>query len=1041
MTKITESNVEEMAIEILEAEGYQYLSPEDQETERENLGEVVLKKRLKDAIDRINPYKSEVVREQAFKAVFNLVSQNLVESNEEFQRMLTDGIDAEFLAADGVRGNKVWLIDFENIKNNDFLICNQFTVKEKEATKRPDIVLFVNGLPLVVMELKNPMDESATVKKAFAQLQNYKNLIPSLFNYNAILVASDGLDAKAGSLTAGWSRFAVWKNAENKKEDKKTVPQLETLIKGMLRPEILLDLIRHFTVFEKAKNIDARTGQVFVETVKKIAAYHQFYAVQKAVKSTEKAASENGDRKGGVVWHTQGSGKSLSMVFYAGKIIQKLNNPTILIITDRNDLDDQLFDTFASCKQILRQDPAQVENRNDLKEKLKVAGGGIIFSTIQKFMPEDGGETFDLLSDRKNIIVIADEAHRSQYGFKGRITFAGGGAQLKYGFAKYVRDALPKATFIGFTGTPIEKDDKSTQAVFGDYIDVYDIEQAVKDGATVPIYYENRLVKVHLKEEDRKELDEVVDQMTEKDEPAEADKAKAKWARIEAIVGQRERMKAVANDIVDHYEKRSEAVEGKAMIVTMSRRIAVALYEEIIKLRPEWSDGALDKGMIKVVMTTTATDPADWQAHCTTKEQRRKLADRFKDPADALKLVIVRDMWLTGFDAPCAKMMYVDKLMRGHNLMQAIARVNRVYKDIKGGLIVDYIGIARDLKKALAVYTESGGTGVPALDISDAAAKMEEKFEIVEQMFSDFRYKNYFSADAKQKMQMIMEAQEYILSLPEGKKRFVEHMETLMRSYALVAPRPEAMEIKEALAFFQAVKVRLNKFESASGKGRGAEEIETAIRQIVDRALASEGVIDIFSAAGIKKPDVSILSEEFLAEVRGMDRKNLALELMKKLLNGEIDSIKSKNIVLGRKFSEMLDDVLKRYQSNILTAAEIIEEMIGMAREIRGEEGRAKKLGLVTDYEVAFYDALTNNASAKEVLSHEILRELACVLVDKVKENTSIDWTIRESARAKLRVMIKRTLNKFGYPPDMQKLATDLILKQAELFADDTLKN
>ena len=1041
MTKITESNIEEIAIEFLEAQGYQYLSPEGQETERENLSEVVLKKRLKDAINRINPYKPEVVREQAFKAVFNLVSQNLIESNEEFHRMLTDGIDAEFLAADGIRGNKVWLIDFENIENNDFVVCNQFTVKEKEATKRPDLVLFVNGLPLVVIELKNPADENATVKKAFMQLQNYKNLILALFNYNAILAASDGLDAKAGSLTAGWSRFAVWKNSENKKEDKKTVPQLETLIKGMLRPKILLDLIKHFTVFEKAKKKDSETGQVFVETVKKIAAYHQFYAVQKAVESTEKAASENGDRRCGVVWHTQGSGKSLSMVFYAGKIIQKLNNLTILIITDRNDLDDQLFDTFASCKQILRQDPVQVENRNDLKKKLKVAGGGIVFSTIQKFMPEDGGETFDLLSDRKNIIVIADEAHRSQYGFKGKITFAGGGAQLKYGFAKYVRDALPNASFIGFTGTPIETTDKSTPAVFGDYIDVYDIQQAVKDGATVPIYYENRLVKVHLKEEDRKELDEVVDQMTEKDEPVEADKAKAKWARIEAIVGQQERLKAVANDIVEHYEKRSEAVEGKAMIVTMSRRIAVALCNEIIKLRPTWQNRALDKGTIKVVMTTTMTDPADWQAHCTTKEQRRKLADRFKDPSDSLKLVIVRDMWLTGFDAPCAKVMYVDKLMRGHNLMQAIARVNRVYKDIRGGLIVDYIGIARDLKKALAVYTESGGQGIPTLNLSEAASTMQEKFEIIEEMFSDFKYKDYFSADINRKMQLLLEAQEHVLQLPDGKKRFIEHIETLMRSYALVAPRPEAMAIKEALAFFQAVKVRLVKFESAGGKGRDSEEIETAIRQIVDKALASEGVIDIFSAAGIKKPDVSILSEEFLAEVRGMDRKNLALELMKKLLNNEIDSIKSKNIVLGRKFSEMLDDVLKRYQSNILTAAEIIEEMIGMAREIRGEGDRKKKLGLVTDYEVAFYDALTNNASAKEVLSHEVLRELACVLVDKGKENTSIDWTIRESARAKLRVMIKRTLNKFGYPPDMQKLATDLILKQAELFADDTLKN
>lgn len=1041
MTKITESNVEKLAIEILKAQGYKYLSPEEQESERESLSEVVLKKRLKDAINRINPHKPEVVREQAFKAVFNLSSQNLIESNEEFHRMLTDGIDAEFLAADGVRGNKVWLIDFENIENNNFVVANQFTVKEKEATKRPDLVLFVNGLPLVVIELKNLADENATVKKAFAQLQNYKNLIPSLFNYNATLVASDGLDAKAGSLTAGWSRFAVWKTADSKKEDKKTAPQLETLINGMLKPEVLLDLIKHFTVFEKAKKIDPQTGQIFVETVKKIAAYHQFYAVQKAVKSTEKAASENGDRKGGVVWHTQGSGKSLSMVFYAGKIIQKLNNPTILVITDRNDLDDQLFDTFASCKQILRQDPVQVENRNDLKKKLKVAGGGIVFSTIQKFMPEDEGETFDLLSDRKNIIVIADEAHRSQYGFKGKIKFAGGRAQLKYGFAKYVRDALPNASFIGFTGTPIETTDKSTPAVFGDYIDVYDIQQAVKDGATVPIYYENRLVKVHLKEEDRKELDEVVDQITEKDEPVEADKAKAKWARIEAIVGQQERLKAVANDIIEHYEKRSEAVEGKAMIVTMSRRIAVALYNEIIKLRPAWQDRALDKGMIKVVMTTAMTDPVDWQAHCTTKEQRRKLADKFKDPTNSLKLVIVRDMWLTGFDAPCAKVMYVDKLMRGHNLMQAIARVNRVYKDIKGGLIVDYIGIARDLKKALAVYTESGGQGIPTLNLSEAASTMQEKFEIIEEMFSDFKYKDYFSADTNRKMQLILEAQEHILQLPDGKKRFIDHIETLMRSYALVAPRPEAMAIKEALAFFQAVKVRLVKFESTGGKGRDSEEIETAIRQIVDKALASEGVIDIFSAAGIKKPDVSILSEEFLAEVRGMNRKNLALELMKKLLNNEIYSIKSKNIVLGRKFSEMLDDVLRRYQNNVLTAAEIIEEMIGMAREIRGEGDRKKKLGLVTDYEVAFYDALTNSASAKQVLSHEILRELACVLVDKVKENTSIDWTIRESARAKLRVMIKRTLNKFGYPPDMQKLATDLILKQAELFADDSLKN
>lgn len=1028
-----ESDIEKFVIELLRKEVFSYLSPEALAVEREQLDEVVLIGRLRKAVEDLNHNASEAVRERAIKEVLELNKPGVTDNNEDFYRMLIEGISIE-VAEDGhIRGKVVHLIDFENIENNDFVVTNQFSVHGTRE-RRPDVVVFVNGLPLVVIELKNPEDENASIYSAYKQLQTYKQDIPNLFSYNGILIISDGFDAKAGSLSADWSRFIEWKDKDAKKETK-LVPQIETLISKMLNKKTLLDLVRNFTVFEKTKHQDKNTGLVTIETIKKVGAYHQYHAVNKAVAATREAARTDGTRRGGVVWHTQGSGKSLSMVFYTAKLVQELNNPTVVVITDRNDLDDQLFGTFSASRGLLRQDPIQVKNRGDLKQKLKVASGGIVFTTIQKFLPEENNEVFDLLSERQNIVVIADEAHRSQYGFKGKITQ---GARLKYGFAKYVRDALPNASFIGFTGTPIEKADKSTQAVFGDYVDVYDIEQAVKDGATVPIYYENRLIKVHLKDEERKQLDEVVDEMTEEDEPEESDKAKAKWAKIEAVVGQRERLATVAKDIVEHFEERIKIVDGKSMVVTMSRRIAVDLYDEIIKLRPEWHDDSLKAGKIKVVMTTSATDNPRFQKHATTKLQRRKLADRFKDPSDVLKIVIVRDMWLTGFDAPCAKTMYIDKLMRGHNLMQAIARVNRVYKDVRGGLIVDYIGIARDLKKALAVYTESGGQGAPTFDISEAAGTMQEKFEVIDHMFSGFKYREYFNSDTQGKMRLILQAQEYVLGLTDGKKRFVEQVESLTRAYALVAPRPEAMALKEALAFFQAVKTRLTKFETKR-KGRGSEEIETAIRQIVDNALVTEGVIDIFGAAGIKRPDVSILSEEFLAEVRGLDRKNLALELMKKLLTGEIDKVKSKNIVQGVKFSEMLDKVLKKYHTNILTAAEIIEEMLGIARELRGEGERAKELKL-NDYEMAFYDALVHNESADELMGKEKLRELAAVLVEKVKANETIDWTIRESARAKLRVMIKRTLNKFGYPPDMQKLATELILKQAELHVDESVK-
>jgi type I restriction enzyme R subunit len=733
-SKITEDAIEQAAIELLESQGYEYLTPEQWEVERDSLSDVVLKDRFKAAIDNLNPKVPQDAKEQALRAVLNLPSQNLVENNEYFHKLLTDGVDVEYLSKHGVKGDKVWLIDFENIRNNKFVVCNQFTVVQNNINKRPDIVLFVNGLPLAVIELKNPTDENATVKKAFIQIQNYKNAIPNLFYYNGILVVSDGLDAKAGSLTAGWSRFTAWKTSSGEKEAKTTVPQLETLISGMLTPDILLDLIKQFTVFEKTKKEDSKTGLTTIEIEKKIAAYHQYYAVKKAVDSTLKAASNNGNRKAGVMWHTQGSGKSLSMVFYTGKIVLELNNPTVVVITDRNDLDGQLFDTFAGCKQLLRQEPVQAQSRSHLKKLLKVAGGGIIFTTIQKFYPEDGSEVYDLLSERKNIVVIADEAHRSQYGFGAKTIYEKDdkgnqiGTRTAYGFAKYLRDALPNASFIGFTGTPIEKEDASTPAVFGNYIDIYDVAQAVEDGATVRIYYESRLVKVHLKPEEKEKLDAEVEAITEAEESTATEKAKAKWTQLEAIVGHKDRLKSVAQDIVDHFEKRQEAFNGKGMIVTMSRRIAVELYDEIIKLRPDWHSTDKKKGAIKVIMTSSSSDPASWQIHNTTKQDRKEIGERFKDLNDPLKLVIVRDMWLTGFDVPCLHTMYIDKPMRGHNLMQAIARVNRVFKDKPGGLIVDYIGIASDLKTALAIYAESGGKGKPTLDQSEAIAVMLEKY-------------------------------------------------------------------------------------------------------------------------------------------------------------------------------------------------------------------------------------------------------------------------------------------------------------------------
>lgn len=1055
MSNIYESDVEKLCIELLVEQGYNYLSPEDQEAERGGLLEVILKDRLRNAIDTFNPNVPADAREYAYKQVLSLPTQNLVENNEHFHTLLTEGVTVEYLQDGHTRGAQIQLIDFKNPKNNDLVVTNQFTVVQDHTIKRPDVVLLINGLPLVVIELKNPTDENATVKKAFTQLQNYKNAIPGLFFYNCVLVASDGLDAKAGSLTAGFSRFMNWKTVDGVKEDAATNPQMDTMIRGMLRPDVLLDLIRQFTVFEKSKKEDAKTGLVQIETVKKIAAYHQYHAVNKAVLSTIRASGINnqvrerperyglpsiaeqepGDRKAGVVWHTQGSGKSLSMVFYAGKIVLALNNPTVVVLTDRNDLDEQLFETFAGCKQLLRQEPVQANKRSDLKKLLKTSGGGIVFTTIQKFSPEEGESEYDLLSERENIIVVADEAHRSQYGFGAKNTERNGEMLTRYGFAKYLRDGLPNATFIGFTGTPVEKEDASTPAVFGNYIDVYDIEQAVEDGATVRIYYESRLAKVHLKEDEKEKLDAEVEAITEGEESTASEKAKAKWTQLEAIIGHRDRLRVVAKDIIDHFEKRQEAFEGKGMIVTMSRRIAVELYEEIIKVRPDWHSEDKTQGVVKVIMTSTSSDPVNWQRHHTTKQDRKALGNRLKDTKDPLKIVIVRDMWLTGFDAPCLKTMYVDKPMRGHNLMQAIARVNRVYGDVEGGLIVDYIGIASDLKTAMATYTESGGKGAPTFDQKEAVAMMLEKHEVVCQLFDGFDYNRYFIAGTHEKLTIILEAQEHILSLEDGKNRFTKEVGLLSKTFALSVPNLKALEIKDDLGFFQAIKARLTKFEP-SGSGKSDEEIESAIRRIVDQAVVAEDVVDIFDAAGIKKPDISILSDEFMDDIRNMNRKNIALELLKKLLNDEIKSRTKRNYIQSRKLSEMLESAIKRYQNNLLTAAQVIEELIKLAKEIRKEDDRAKDLGL-TEYEVAFYDALANNESARDVMGDDVLKELAHVLVERVRANTSIDWTIKESVQAKLRSIVKRTLRKFGYPPDMQKLATENILQQAKLLADE----
>lgn len=1036
MNILTEEEIEQMALQTLQEQGYEIINGA---TIERPYNEVVLTNRLQNAVEKINPALPSEIREEAIRNILRVQHTTLLANNETFHKYLTEGVDIKGREGEQIKTFKVWLIDFQKPGNNDFVAVNQFTIVENHNNKRPDVIVFVNGLPLVVMEIKNATDEKADIKAAFNQLQTYKQAIPTLFNYNSILIATDGWFAKAGTITSELSRFGGWKipppiaEPSNVLEEpyesynstlfpkEPTHIEMDVVLKGMLAKKTLIDLIRYFIVFEKTKD----------KTVKKIAAYHQFYAVNKAIESTVKAASLFGDQRAGVVWHTQGSGKSLSMVFYSGKMVvtPQLNNPTIVVLTDRNDLDQQLFETFSNCQQLIRQTPVQAENRNHLQTLLSVASGGVVFTTIQKFMPEEKGGIYPKLSDRRNIVVIADEAHRSQYDFID-------------GYARHMRDALPNASFIGFTGTPIEKEDRNTQAIFGEYVDIYDIQQAVEDGATVRIFYESRLAKIELDSEEQKVIDQRIEEVTEEDELTERQQRFAKWTQQEAIVGSEKRLKQVAADIVKHFEQRSEVFDGKGMIVCMSRRICVALFDAIIKIRPEWYSGDDDKGVIKVIMTGSSSDPLDWQEHIRNKPRRKSIGDRLKDPKDSLKLVLVRDMWLTGFDAPCLHTLYVDKPMTGHNLMQAIARVNRVFKDKEGGLIVDYLGIAQDLKKALSVYTASGGKGKIEFDQEEAVAKMEELYEIVVDLFHGFDYMKFFGLQPREKLTFLLDATDFILGLDKGKERFITHVSNLSKAFAISVPNPKALAIRDDLSFFQAIKARISKLRE-SNKKRSDEEVETAIRQIISDALISTEVIDIFQAAGLQNPEISglnILSDEFMAELKDMPRKNLALELLRRLLNDEIKKRSTRNIIQSKKFSEMLADAIKRYQNNAITAAEIIEELIRLAKELKEADKRGENLNL--DFrELAFYDALEVSDSAVKVLGDEILKTIARELVESVKSSVTIDWDKKESVQAKMRVLIKRILKKYGYPPEKQDQAVIDILKQAKQMADDFSAN
>lgn len=1021
--KYLESDLEEATLEWLAEMDYSILAgPEIAHDgdcpERDSYHDVVLTERLREALIRINEDVPRAAIDLAVQRVVANESPDVILNNQKFHQLITDGVDIQLQGSDGYNPTvKVWLFDFENSHNNDFCAVNQFTVVEGQQNKRPDVIVFVNGLPLAVIELKNATNENTGISEGYNQLQTYKQTISTLFRYNALLITSDGVNARVGSLTANEERFMAWRTIDGTELAPTSLSQLDVLLKGMLAPERLLDIVRNFILFQT-------DGE---HTYKILAAYHQYHAVNKAVPKAKAAVA--GDGRIGVIWHTQGSGKSLSMVFYAAKLIQTMDNPTIVVLTDRNDLDDQLYTTFCSAQSILRQTPEQAEDRDHLRELLSVEAGGVVFTTLQKFAPDDDG-TMPTLTDRSNVIVMADEAHRSQYGFDAKVRKKD--AETKYGFAKYVRDALPNASFIGFTGTPVESTDKNTPAVFGDYIDIYDMTQAVDDGATVKIFYESRIIPLELPA--GLQLDDEYEEITEDQEFNVKESLKSKWSRLEAVAGANSRVRSLAEDIVKHYEERQDAMFGKSMVVVMSRRIAIDLYKEVVALRPDWHSDDDDKGNIKIVMTGSSDDPPEWQPFIGNKRRREALARRMKDNDDPLKIVIVRDMWLTGFDVPAMNTMYIDKPMKGHNLMQAIARVNRVFKDKPGGLIVDYIGIAESLKEALHQYTESDKR-TAGIDTSIAVNMMLEKHEIITEMLYEHDYSKFQSEKSTERMTAIIATMDYILGLGDDeKRRFLNTVTELAKAFALCATTEEAQELNAEIGFFKAVKASLLKSIADGSKRKTPAQMEAQLNQLISKSVISEEVVDIYKTLGLQNPDISILSDQFLDDVRAMPHKNLAVELLNRLLNGKVKAIQRTNLIKARKFSEMLENALNKYNKRAIETSKVIEELIELAKEMNASQKSGATSGLVQE-EIAFYDALASHETAEQVLGDETLKLIAHELTKSIKANMSIDWNLRESARAKMRVTVKRLLKKYGYPPDVQKEAVDTVIKQAELMA------
>lgn len=1036
-----ESELEQATLEWFEELNYDIvfapdIAPDGEYAEREDYADVILQERLRESLARINPTLPEDALEDAFRQIYIPQSPSLIMNNKAFQKMITDGVDVSYRQQDGtVKYTQAMVFDFKRVNNNDWAAINQFTVVENKVDKRPDVVIFINGIPLVVIELKNASNEDVDISDGYNQLQTYKMTIPSLFTYNSFMVTSDGINARAGTLTADEDRFMAWRTIDGDEVASLSIPQLEVLIKGMFDKERFFDIIKQFVLFQTDGN----------DTFKILAGYHQYHAVNKAVESTERATIESGDRRIGVVWHTQGSGKSLSMVFYAGKLVisEELGNPTIVIITDRNDLDDQLFNTFSKSKDLLRCEPQQADDRSHLRELLNNrTSGGIIFTTIHKFAPEDKVDSAPVLTDRKNVIVMADEAHRSQYGFGADIVKGETEANVKYGYAKYMRDALPNASYIGFTGTPVELTDKNTRAVFGDYIDVYDMTRAVEDGTTVKIFYESRIAKLDLPDNLKPKIDSEYDEITEYQEYNQKEKLKSRWSRLEAIVGAEKRIKVVAKDIVEHFEKRQsaqEASDGKGMIVSMSRRIAIDLYKEIVAIRPDWHSDELMKGKIKVVMTGASSDPAEWQKFIGTKATRKVLDKRMKDKNDELQLVIVRDMWLTGFDVPSMHTMYIDKPMQGHNLMQAIARVNRVFKEKQGGLVVDYIGIAENLKEALSRYTESDKktTGV---DTDVAAELLLEKHDLIKELLHGHDYSKFFVGSSREKMQAIVETMDYIIGLREDRKNdYIKLVTELSRAYSLCATTDIAERLNVEVGFHKSVKASIVKMISTDNKKKTNSQIDEELNQLISKSISSNEVIDILESIGLQKPNIAILSNEFLEEVKGMKQKNLAVELLNRLLKGNIKSFSRRNLVQSKKFSELLDNALKKYQNRTIETTQIIMELIELAKNVNDAKKRGENSGLSED-ELAFYDALNFDEAAKGELSHDILKQIARDLTNSLKRNMSVDWNIRASVQSKMKMIIKRLLKKYGYPQDKRDEATKTVLEQAKLMCENENK-